>query len=215
MNNLIIFDLDGTLADTRADLATAVNMTRKHYGLAILSKDEIVTYVGNGLTLLMQRSFHDSPEQDIAEASEVFKKYYSENLIDETTLYPGVIDGLKALAGSGHILAVLSNKPGDLCRQLSAHFKLDTYLLTVMGGGDAAELKPHPAGLNNIIKKAEAEGFSRNGSNIWMVGDHYTDLEFAKNADINSIFCSYGFGDRRGLTSDHEVTSFAELASIL
>jgi len=215
MNNLIIFDLDGTIADTRADLANAVNLTRGHYGLQGLPYETIVTYVGNGAKKLVERAFTDMPETDITEVIEVFMQAYSDNLIIETSLYPGVTEGLDSLSKSGHMMAVLSNKPGELCRQLSAHFDLDKYFITVMGGGDAAKLKPEADGINDIIKKAETAGFSRNGSNIWMVGDHYTDLKSAENAGIRSIFCSYGFGDRKGLESDHEAAGFSELTKIL
>jgi phosphoglycolate phosphatase len=215
MNNLIIFDLDGTLADTRADLALAVNLTRKYYGLSEITYDKIITYVGNGAKKLIERVFTDNHELNINEVLKVFMQLYSDNLIIKTALYPGVIEGLKELSKSGHMMAVLSNKPGDLCRKIAAHFDLDKYFFTVMGGGDAEELKPEPAGINDIIKKAENAGFSRNSSNIWMVGDHYTDLKSAENAGIGSIFCSYGFGDRKGLESNHEVADFKELAGIL
>lgn len=215
MNKLIIFDLDGTLADTRADLAAAVNMTRGHYGAAELDYREIVSYIGNGAGKLIERSFTDRPDFNVSEGVDVFKKYYAENLIGQTELYPGVKAGLKELNEAGYKMAVYSNKPGELCRELSAHFELDDCFVTVMGGGDAAELKPDPAGLDDIIEKAESAGFISDGSNIWMVGDHYTDLKFAENGGINSIFCNYGFGNRKGLIPGNEVDNFSEIAGII
>ena len=215
MNNLIIFDLDGTLADTRADIANAVNLTRAHYDLPILTYEDIITFVGNGAGKLIERAFGDCPDIDTDEATETFKNYYAENLIGDTELYEGIEEGLKTLSGCGNLLAVLSNKPGDLCRELAEHFELNKYFLTVMGGGDSRALKPETSGIDKIIEKAENSGFSRNGSNIWMVGDHYTDLETAQNAGIGSIFCKYGFGDSRGLEPDHIIGSFPEITKII
>ena len=215
MNTLIIFDLDGTLADTRADLANAVNLTRRDYGLPEQAIDEIVNYVGEGKHKLIERSFHDKPDADIDEAVDKFSTHYGENLIIKTPLYEGVANGLKKLKEKNYHLAVLSNKPGDLCREMTAHFGLDKYLVTTMGGGDAATMKPEPEGVYEVIRKAEAEGFSRNGNNVWMVGDHHTDLKVAENAGLKSIYCNYGFGFKKDVVPDYEVDSFSKIESVL
>ncbi len=215
MNTLIIFDLDGTLADTRADLANAVNLTRNHYGLHNLDWTEIVNYVGEGRTKLIERSFYDKPDVDIPEAIEKFTNFYNDNLTVETELYDGVYEGIKNLAETQYYLAVLSNKPGDMCREITDYFKLDKFLVTTMGGGDVSTTKPNPEGVFEVIKRAEAQGFKRNGENVWMVGDHFTDLQVAQNADIKSIFCNYGFGNRKGLSSSFEVDKFSDIAEII
>ena len=215
MNTLIIFDLDGTLADTRADLSYAVNLTRKSYSLKELSLEEIITHVGGGRRNLIERTFSDAPGIDIDEASDRWSDFYYKNLTVQTCLYAGVLSGLKALSERKYHLAVLSNKPGDMCREITAHFGLDKYLVATMGGGDAATVKPEPEGVYEIISRAETRGFTRNADNIWMIGDHYTDLKVAENAEIKSIFCNYGFGDRKGLRSDFDVSSFAEILDIL
>ena len=215
MEKLIIFDLDGTIIDTRADLANAVNMTREHFRLPALSKDEIVGYVGNGLTKLMERSFHDKPEVDIKNANSIFMKFYSDYLIIETALYPGVTEGLERIAEKKYPMAVLSNKPGELCRKITAHFGLGRYFFTVMGGGDASGLKPEPGGIFDIIKDAGERGFSGTSENIWIIGDNYTDLDAAKNAGIKSIFCTFGFGNRRDSSSNYSVSNFNEIAGLL
>lgn len=215
MNTLIIFDLDGTLADTRADLAHAVNLTRKTYELAELTPKEIVNYVGGGRKNLIEQAFHDSPNVDIEEVCDSWSNFYSENLIINTCLYDGVIEGIQSLHNEGYYLAVCSNKPGPMCRRITAHFELDQYLVATLGGGDASTMKPEPEVIFEVMKKAEVAGFKRENDNVWMIGDHHTDLKVAENAKIKSIFCNYGFGKRAGLKSDFEVNSFDEIANLI
>ena len=97
MNHLIIFDLDGTLADTREDLARAVNLVRRSYGLSEFSMDKIVGYIGGGRTRLMEQSLYDQPETDIADACNRFTEYYENNLVVDTRLYDGVEETIKTL----------------------------------------------------------------------------------------------------------------------
>ena len=112
-------------------------------------------------------------------------------------------------------MAVLSNKPGDLCRIISNHFNIDQYLIAVFGGGDSPNLKPEPDGMNKIIKAAELNGFRNTGDNIWMVGDHHTDLQLAENAAVKSIYCNYGFGFKKNINPGFEADTFNEIVSII
>ena len=204
MNHLIIFDLDGTLADTRADLARAVNRVRRSYGLSEFPMDKIVGYIGGGRTRLMEKSLYDQPETDIADACNRFTEYYENNLVVETRLYDGVAETIKALWRKGFFLAVLSNKPGDMCRKITAAFELDQYLITTLGGGDVSTVKPEPEGFYEALRAAEEKGFNGERKNTWMVGDHHTDLQLALNVGINSIFCNFGFGSRLELTPNFD-----------
>jgi phosphoglycolate phosphatase len=215
MNSLLIFDLDGTLADTRADLSNAVNLTRNYYNLSDLSREEIINYVGEGRTKLIVQAFNDMPGINIEEAADLWSSFYNKILTVETKLYPGVAEGLEELYAKKYHMAVLSNKPGDMCREITAHFDLDKKLVTALGGGDLATTKPEPEGIYEVIARAEKKGFRRNGDNIWMIGDHYTDLKAARNAGVKSIFCNYGFGNRKDQNFDFEVSSFGEIARIV
>ena len=215
MNTLIIFDLDGTLAETRADIAAAVNLVLESFGLKQLPETQIAGYVGGGREDLMTKTLRDSPEADHAEACEKFTEFYNQNLTVRTHLYDGVAETISALAVKKYHMAVLSNKPGDMCRTITSHFDLDKYLVTTMGGGDASTTKPDPEGLNEVVRRAEAQGFKRNDDNVWMIGDHHTDINVARNAGVRSVFCNYGFGDRMGLEADYYIDSFSELESLL
>lgn len=215
MNTLIIFDLDGTLADTREDLALAVNLVRKSFELPELAREEIVQYVGGGRGLLMEKSMHDSPETDHQESCDRFTEYYNQNLTVNTYLYDGVVDTITELAEKGYYMAVLSNKPAEMCREITAHFKLDRHLVTTMGGGDVSTSKPAPEGVYEVIRRAEEKGFKKESDNVWMIGDHHTDMQVAVNAKMKSIFCTYGFGQKQGTCSDYEISNIKDILSIV
>src|SRR6266850_6629743 len=108
--DLIIFDLDGTLIDSRLDLANSVNYTRTQLGMSILPNELIYSYVGDGASMLIRRAFGREPaEAELKEALEIFLGHYRQNLLDNTVLYPGVLEALDAL--NSLRLAVLTNKP--------------------------------------------------------------------------------------------------------
>ena len=214
MDPLIIFDLDGTLADTRADLAQAVNLTRRHFGLKPLGRDEIISYVGNGSRILMERSFHDCPETDTDEAARIFSRQYARFPVQETRLYPGVRDGLEKMFEKNCVMAVLSNKPGDLSRQVVGMLGLARFFIRIIGGGDLARLKPDPSGIYEMIRSANQIGLDIDPERTWMVGDHHTDLDTARNAGVASVFCSYGFGRKEGRPFTFQADDFSDLLTI-
>lgn len=202
---LLIFDLDGTLADTRADLATGINLMRAHYGLPPISMELIETYVGDGIRKLVERSLQGAAV-DVDEALELDRRLYREHMLDETVLYPGVADGLKKLASAGHALAVLSNKPGDPSRIILKHLGVDHLFFRILGGGDVPKLKPAPDGIFALIKESGIAA-----ENVWMLGDHHTDLEVAHNAGVKSGFVTYGIGHPGEFTADQVWNGFGEL----
>jgi phosphoglycolate phosphatase len=183
---LLIFDLDGTLAETRQDLTTGINRMRAHYGLPPLDVEAVTGCIGDGIRKLVERSLSGT-DVDIDEALELDRKFYAEHMFDETRLYPGVEEGLRAL--SGHALAVLSNKPGGPTRAILKHLGVDGLFFRIFGGGDLPNLKPAPDGIEALLAET---GVSK--ENTWMIGDHHTDLEVAHNAGVNSGFVTYGIG---------------------
>jgi phosphoglycolate phosphatase len=206
---MLIFDLDGTLVDSRADLATAANLTRADYGLPALSVATITGYVGNGIEKLVRRSLQGA-EYDLAEAVRCQADHYQDHLVDQTTLYPGVAEALENLRCKGHALAVVTNKPEAMARVVLRHFRLDAYLAAVVGGDSCPVLKPHP---EPIFEAQRQLGLSKTAG--WIIGDNWTDLEAGKAAGLQCCFCRYGFGQARGATPDLVIGSLAEFADFL
>jgi phosphoglycolate phosphatase len=202
---LLIFDLDGTLADSRADLATGINLMRAHYGLPPLSITTIETYVGDGIRKLVERSLQGA-DVNLEEALALDKTFYAEHMLDQTALYPGVEAGLKKLAAVGHTLAVLSNKLGNPSRTILNHLNVGGLFFRIIGGGDVPNLKPSPDGILALM-----EEFGACPENTWMIGDHHTDLEVAHNAGVKSGFVTYGIGHPGEFTADQVWNGFEEL----
>ncbi|MBN2162136.1 MAG: HAD-IA family hydrolase [Pontiellaceae bacterium] len=202
---LIIFDLDGTLIDSRKDLAAGINHMRVHYELEPLPLETIVRYIGNGVRRLVEGCLQGA-DVDVDEAVEVNKAYYYANLTDHTTLYDGVVEGVRRLADAGHRIAVLTNKPGDPSREILRHFGLAECFTVIIGGGDTARLKPEPDGIVHCMELAGMDA-----TQTWMVGDHYTDLAVAENAGVRSAYVTYGFGEERGYKPNVYFASFPEL----
>lgn len=202
---LLIFDLDGTLIDSRRDLAEGINHMRAHYGLAPLTVENVSEYIGDGVRKLVERSLQGT-DVDVDEAMAINKGYYFSHLTVHTVLYDGVADGIRQLAQAGHKLALLTNKPGEPSRAIMKHFGLDAFFIAVIGGGDLENLKPEPDG---VFRCMELAGMA--AAQTWMIGDHYTDLAVAENAGIKSAFVRYGFGEELGYEPDVYFASFPEL----
>lgn len=186
--SLLIFDLDGTLIDSRKDLATAVNLMRRHFGLPALPVEQVTTFVGDGVRMLVTRALNGTAI-DIEEAVRVMRPIYLANLASETELYPGVADGLRRLHAAGHVLAVATNKPIEATERILVHYGIRSFFRSVLGGGSTPHLKPDPEMAVTIMKDAGI-GPER----TWIIGDNHTDLECARRAGVRSVFCTFGFG---------------------
>lgn len=202
---LLIFDLDGTLVDSRADLAAGINHMRSHFGLGTLSLDTVSSYIGSGVRDLVERSLQGA-DVPFEKALRTHNRYYNSHLAVHTTTYPGVRKGICKLAKAGHKLALLSNKPGNASRAIMQHFRLDVFFSPIIGGGDMQKLKPEPDG---VFACLEATGME--ATQTWMIGDHHTDLKVAKNAGMKGAFVRYGFGDKLDYEADANFSLFSEL----
>ncbi len=204
---VIIFDLDGTLIDSRKDLTTAVNLTRQHYKLPPLTVETVCGYIGNGARKLLERSL---PENiDIDEATPHMKKFYYAHITDKTRLYPGVAEGLEKLYATGIKLAVITNKPNEAAKMVLQNLGVAEYFDEIMGGGCGHPLKPEPDALLYFAEKWNADV-----KESWMVGDHYTDLEAGARAGMKRCWTSYGFGNPKGLSCDFDAKSFADFVNL-
>lgn len=202
-----MFDLDGTLLDTRHDLATAVNAVRAHYGLRPLAVATVTRFVGDGLVELVRRAL-PGRDQDIPEAVERCRRLYRRHMLDRTAPYPGVVAGLRQLKKAGYRLALVSNKPAAACRLLLRHFGLARLFDRVSGGDSTERRKPHPEPLRITMRALGVRP-----SEAWMIGDHKTDLETARRAGVRSVFLTRGMGRRGGHRSHRTFARFSELTA--
>jgi phosphoglycolate phosphatase len=205
----IIFDLDGTLIDSRADLALAVNLTRAEMGLAPLAQERVVGFVGEGVRRLLTRAIPERPDR-LEQALEINQRHYRAHLLDQTRLYPGVAAALERLRRRGARLMVVTNKPREFTDLILDGLGIAPLMSAVVGGGDCPELKPSPAPLRMALERA---GCASEGS--WMAGDHFTDLEAGRRAGLKRCFCRYGFGDPGRETWDLAVDELTGLADFL
>lgn len=206
----LFFDLDGTLIDSRGDIANSVNLTRADYGLPPLPLEAVTGMVGNGARQLLLRAMPDHADQ-IEELLANNKQKYAENLVVHTFMYPGVPEGLAALKALGCRMAVTSNKTSVLIPRILETLGIRKYFDVTVGGGDVPELKPHP-GL--LYLAAERMGVDVRPTD-WVIGDHYTDLEVGRHAGVRVCHCAYGFGNPRGERYDLQVTDLREFAARL
>ncbi|HYW44619.1 MAG TPA: HAD-IA family hydrolase [Bryobacteraceae bacterium] len=187
--DLLIFDLDGTLIDSRLDLANAVNATRAHMGMGPLENERVYTYVGNGAPVLIRRALGDrATEAEIQEALEFFLEFYSEHDLDNTVLYPGVRQSLDRFRAAGKRMAVLTNKPVRMTRHIVDGLGVGGHFFRVYGGNSFEFKKPNPIGVEALMREA---GVDRDLT--LMVGDSSVDVITARNAAIKCCGVTYGF----------------------
>jgi phosphoglycolate phosphatase len=187
--DLLIFDLDGTLIDSRLDLANAVNATRAHMGKEALTNERVYSFVGNGAPVLIRRSLGEqATEAEIQEALEFFLEYYRDHDLDFTTLYAGVKESLERLSASGKKMAVLTNKPVRMSRHIVEGLGVAPCFFQVYGGNSFEFKKPNPIGIEALMREA---GVDR--ARTLMVGDSYVDVQTARNAKVQCCGVTYGF----------------------
>jgi phosphoglycolate phosphatase len=197
---LIIFDLDGTLIDSRIDLCNSVNATLAHLGKPELPEAVIASYIGDGVSMLIRRSLGDPEgdshdEQYVTEAITFFLNYYRIHKLDYTYVYPGVLESLEAIHTTHPevLMAVLTNKPVNPSRDICAHFNLSRFFFQNYGGNSFHTKKPDPHGLHTLIAEASAiAGLTITPTETMMIGDTDTDILTARNCGTCSIGCTFG-----------------------
>lgn len=186
---LLIFDLDGTLIDSRLDLANAVNATRAEMGRLPLEHSLVYSYVGNGAPVLIRKAMGpDATEEEVARALAFFLSYYRDHAVDDTRLYPGVRESLEQLYAAGMQLAVLTNKPVRISEAIMSHMGLGPMLFRIYGGNSFEQKKPHPIGIDTLRAETGATA-----DDTWMVGDSIVDIQTARNAGVKACGVTYGF----------------------
>jgi len=189
MNYVLIFDLDGTLIDSKLDLAHSVNAARSQMGLPPISNELVYSYVGEGAPVLIRRAMGaEAPQEDVDRALAFFLEYYRQHQLDYTTLYPGVQEALEALKSSGARLSVLTNKPVRISNEILGGLGVKNLFDYIYGGNSFEFKKPHPIGIHTIVRDSNAVR-----ERTIMVGDSGVDIQTARNAGVLSCGVSYGF----------------------
>ncbi len=186
--DLLIFDLDGTLIDSKRDLADSVNATRASMRLPPLSDKLVSSYIGSGAPVLIRRALPDATEDDVARGLKHFLEYYRDHMLDATRLYPGVRDALDRLHSGGIPLAILTNKPVRFSIRLLEGLGLEGHFFRVYGGNSFEEKKPNPKGIDLLVNEAGADR-----ERTVMVGDSSVDILTARNARVRACGVSWGF----------------------
>jgi len=185
---LLVFDLDGTLVDSKLDLALSVNAMRGDMGLAPLSLDLIASYVGHGVTLLVRRSLGNlATSENVEKGLAFFLDYYRCHMLDHTAPYPGVAEALAKL--SSLRMAVLTNKPVNFSREMLSRLGFAPSFAYIYGGNSFPQKKPDPVGLLKLM-----EDLHLSARQTLMIGDSDTDVLTGRNAGVWTCGVTYGFG---------------------
>ncbi len=209
----IVFDLDGTLIDSRLDLATAINRMRAELGMAPLAVPAILGMVGEGARLLVARALGPAfPAERFETAFSSYQSFYRQVCLDATVPYPGIPELLAELAPR-FPLAVLTNKGERISRVILEGLGLARYFQVVVGGDTLPTRKPDPAGLIHI-----AGLFGVPVGGLLLVGDSRFDAETAETAGCRFALVEWGFAtpeEQRGMTADLRVRAAGEFAAAL
>jgi phosphoglycolate phosphatase len=204
---LLVFDLDGTLIDSSLDLCNSINATLEDAGKPTLPHALIATYIGDGAAMLVRRALGDPGDADSLDpdnpaggtlfrrAFDFFLDYYRVHKLDNTRLYPGVLEALTAIRAAHPALpmAVLTNKPVNPSREICAALGLAPFFFQNYGGNSFATKKPDPEGLLTLVM--EASTLTANAtlpSEVFMIGDSDVDVLTARRAGAISVGCTFG-----------------------
>ncbi|MBP8985684.1 MAG: HAD family hydrolase [Syntrophobacterales bacterium] len=207
--DLMIFDFDGTLVNTGEDIARAVNHTLRSLGIGEKSREEIISYVGDGLQVLLEKAL--GPEIGrYEEAKEIFTSFYRDHLLDNTRLYPGVAEVL------GHFGAkkkwIVTNKQYDYTTAIAEGLGISTYFDGIVGRDNGPYAKPDPRVLQEIL---EGQGVEKGRAVV--IGDGVQDVKMARNAGIEVCAFLNGLGDREKLLRqrpDYSCENIIELKAL-
>jgi phosphoglycolate phosphatase len=211
----LIFDLDGTLADTAPDLLGATNAVLAARGRALLDLGHLRHMVGFGAIALIMQAMEASgapvPEEEMPALVEIFLAHYRAHIADGSRLFPQVAETLAALKAGGARLGVLTNKPQELTDLLLRRLELEGLFAAVYGAGRKAYTKPDPRIFHDVVKDVSE------GAPAVMIGDSITDLSTAQAAGVPCILMSYGYTHVpvKDLGADMVLADFAQLPQAL
>lgn len=184
--DLLIFDLDGTLVDTRRDIANSVNFARNQLGLPSLELTKVMQYVGDGLQKLLERSIPEEQWDKIDEAILLFRNHYRDHLLDFSSFYPGIDDVLHHFLDKK--MAVVSNKPVAFTRSILEGLGIENGFDCVIGGDSLPSMKPNPEPILTVLNR-----LSVNPEAAVMIGDSPSDIKAGHSAGTLTCAVTYGY----------------------
>ncbi|HWN76191.1 MAG TPA: HAD-IA family hydrolase [Candidatus Udaeobacter sp.] len=205
-----LFDLDGTLIDSKLDLVNSVNFMLREMEREVLPLAAVASYIGHGAPRLVADALGpEAAEADRKRGLEIFLAHYSQHNLDATRAYPGVLEGLQSL--QERPMAVLTNKPAKMSVEILEALGLRKFFRAVYGGDSFEKKKPDPTGALSILKDLGARPHE-----AAMVGDSGVDIQTARNAGMFAIAVNYGFGqhDRQAQPADLYIDSLQEIATL-
>ena len=208
---LLIFDLDGTLVDSKKDLTSSVNYLRLQYGLPELSEAQVSVFIGDGALMLVRRALEGTVSEDkVQSALQLFLSYYREHMLDQTNLYPGVRATLERLQDC--TLAVLTNKPVRFSTLMLQGLGILDRFAVVYGGNSFERKKPDPVGILQILSDTNARS-----QNTWMIGDSAIDVLTGRNAGVTTCGVTWGYASEtfEHTPPDYTIDRFADLEMLI
>jgi phosphoglycolate phosphatase len=211
VRSLLIFDLDGTLVDSKKDLTASVNHIRHQFDLPVLTEEEIARFIGSGALMLIRRVLGaKATESNVQMGLQMFLSYYRAHMLDSTTLYAGVRETLEALSGCR--LAVLTNKPVHFSCAMLDGLGIYKHFAAVYGGNSFDHKKPDPVGVFQILSDTKG-----NRERTWMIGDSSVDVLTGRNAGVKTCGVTYGYATEtfKEVPPDYLIDNFSDLEALV
>jgi phosphoglycolate phosphatase len=211
VRSVLIFDLDGTLVDSKKDLTASVNHIRHQFDLPVLTEEEIARFIGSGALMLIRRVLGaKATESNVQMGLQMFLSYYRAHMLDSTTLYAGVRETLEALSGCR--LAVLTNKPVHFSCAMLDGLGIYKHFAAVYGGNSFDHKKPDPVGVFQILSDTKG-----NRERTWMIGDSSVDVLTGRNAGVKTCGVTYGYATEtfKEVPPDYLIDNFSDLEALV
>ncbi len=210
LKRLILYDLDGTLVDTRQDIVQSVNEMRRRMGKDPMPFERVVGFVGKGLDQMVADCLETEDPAQIQRGLAIYRPFYAEHLLDHSRLYPGAKELLDYFKGRKQ--AVLTNKPGSFSRQILEGLGMAAYFAEIAGGEDGYPRKPDPAVLVSLLDRHRTAP-----ADALFIGDSEIDVETGRRAGVLTVAVRHGFGDPESLRAcgpEICVKDFSELIDL-
>jgi len=205
---LIIYDLDGTLVDTREDIADAANHMRVAHGMIPIDDEKIWKFVGKGLFHLIQQCLQTEDPKAIRRGAKIYRTHYTKHMLDKSKLYPGVRECLDLFKGLNQ--AVITNKPNPYAETILKELYVYRYLSRLVAGEKEFPFKPDPASTLSLMESARVTP----QETLW-VGDSDVDIETARAAGVHVVVLSHGFVSKEKLKAAKPDRLFKDFRALI